>query len=48
MLVRPYVVLKGMAAELITEGQRRRFQKREWEKEITPSDFGTSEQSQLF
>jgi hypothetical protein len=39
-ILQPYVILKGMATELITEEQRRRFQGRPWEKETVTTEFG--------
>jgi type II secretory pathway predicted ATPase ExeA len=47
-IFQPYVVLKGLAERLLTEEQRRQFQTWDAVKEITPSDFETSEQSPLF
>lgn len=47
-IFQPYVVLKGLASELITDEQRRQFQTWEGAKELTPSDFEPSAPPQLF
>jgi len=47
-IFQPYVVLKGLSSRLITDEQRRRFQKPPIETDITPGDFETSRPQPLF
>jgi Cdc6-like AAA superfamily ATPase len=47
-IFQPYVVLKGLSSELITDDQRRQFQRADPDSELTPSAFETSEPQSLF
>ena len=47
-ILQPYVVLKGLSSELITDEQRKRFQTPPPDPDITPADFETNRPQSLF
>lgn len=47
-IFQPYVILKGLSTDLVTNEQRRMFQTAEAAPELTPSDFETNKPQQLF
>jgi hypothetical protein len=46
-IFQPYVILKGLSSNLISDEQRRMFQVAEVDTEVTPSDFETNTPQQL-
>jgi hypothetical protein len=47
-ILQPYVILKGLASQLITDEQRRRFQVSDDDPDFTPGDFETNAPRPLF
>ncbi|MDX6682432.1 MAG: hypothetical protein QOG94_2471, partial [Solirubrobacteraceae bacterium] len=47
-ILQPYVILKGLASQLITDEQRRRFQVSDDDPDFTPGDFETNAPRALF
>ncbi len=47
-IFQPYVILAGLSGRLISDADRRRFQKAEWAPDLTPGAFAGDPPPGLF